>query len=211
MGVALASMVANLTSGKKKYADVQADIDRIIKKADGLRNELTSLVEKDAEVFEPLSRAYSLPKENEAERKIKDETMESALKSACEVPLEIMRKVVEAMDLHEELAKKGTRIAVSDVGVGAAFCKSALMGASLNVFINTKLMKNRQYAEEVNQKTEAILSEGSLKPTISIVKWRRLSDEHYNEGSEVAAIIQQELLKQIERLTNTGSHRRLRS
>ena len=163
MGVALASMVANLTSGKKKYADVQADIDRIIKKADCLRNERTSLVEKDAEVFEPLSRAYSLPKENEAERKIKDETMESALKSACEVPLEIMQKVVEAMDLHEELAKKGTRIAVSDVGVGAAFCKSALMGASLNVFINTKLMKNRQYAEEVNQKTEAILSEGIAK------------------------------------------------
>ena len=77
--------------------------------------------------------------------------------------IEIMQKALEAMDLHEELAVKGTRIAVSDVGVGVLFCKSALLGASLNVFINTKLMKDKKYAEAMNAKTEAMLAEGTAK------------------------------------------------
>ncbi len=86
--------------------------------------------------------------------------MEKALKLACSVPFAIMQKAVAAMDLHAELAVKGTRIALSDVGVGVLFCKSALLGASLNVFINTKLMKDRAYAEEMNAGTEAMLVEG---------------------------------------------------
>ena len=85
------------------------------------------------------------------------------MKAACSVPFEIMQKSFEAMELHEELAKKGTRIAVSDVGVGVLFCKSALMGASLNVFINTKLMKDRDYAEKMNYSTEILLLDGIKK------------------------------------------------
>jgi formiminotetrahydrofolate cyclodeaminase len=163
MGVALGSMVANLTLGKKKYASVQADIENILRQAEALRNELALLVQKDAEVFEPLSKAYGLPKNTDEEKRIKQETMEVALKAACSVPLEIMQKSLQAMALHEELAQKGTRIAVSDVGVGVLFCKTALMGASLNVFINTKLMKDRPYAEEMNQKAQAMLAEGIAK------------------------------------------------
>lgn len=85
------------------------------------------------------------------------------MRLACSVPLEIMHKAIQAMALHEELAQKGTKIAISDVGVGVLFCKSALMGASLNVFINTKLMKDRLYAEDVNQKAQAMLAEGMTK------------------------------------------------
>ena len=163
MGVALGSMVANLTTGKKKYAGVQADIEVILGKAEVLRNELTLLVEKDAQVFEPLSKAYGLPKNTEEEKRIKEETLEKALRVACSVPLEIMQKAIQAMALHEELAQKGTRIAISDVGVGVLFCKSALLGASLNVYINTKLMKDRPYAEEVNRQVQAMLAEGTAK------------------------------------------------
>ncbi|MGO8693787.1 MAG: cyclodeaminase/cyclohydrolase family protein [Rectinemataceae bacterium] len=163
MGAALGSMVANLTSGKKRYASVQGDIERILEKAETLRMDLFVLVEKDAKAFEPLSRAYGLPQGSEEERKLKEEVLEAALKSACEAPLEIMRKSLEVMDLHDELAKKGTRIAVSDVGVGVLFCKSSLIGASLNVFINTKLMKDRQYASQVNRETESLVAEGSAK------------------------------------------------
>jgi len=163
MGVALGSMVANLTYGKKKYADVQENIVIILNRAENLRDELTVLVEKDAEVFEPLSKAYGLPKETDEEKKYKEETLEKALKAACGVPLEIMQKAIEVMDIHDELVVIGTRIAVSDIGVGVLFCKSALMGASLNVFINTKLMKDRAFAEEMNQKTEDMLAVGSKK------------------------------------------------
>ena len=163
MGGALGSMVANLTLGKKKYASVQADIEIIVNKAEALRNELVLLVDKDAEVFEPLSKAYGLPKNTDEEKRVKQETLERALRLACSVPLEIMHKAIQAMALHEELAQKGTKIAISDVGVGVLFCKSALMGASLNVFINTKLMKDRLYAEDVNQKAQAMLTEGMTK------------------------------------------------
>jgi len=163
IGTALGSMVANLTLGKKKYADVQDDIKRIITEAETLRNQLTALVEQDAEVFAPLSKAYGLPKDTDEQKRIKEETLEKALKAACGVPYEIMERALQAMALHEELAQKGTRIAVSDVGVGVLFCKSAMLGASLNVFINTKLMKDRAYAETMNQKTEAMLAEGIAK------------------------------------------------
>jgi formiminotetrahydrofolate cyclodeaminase len=163
MGVALGAMVGNLTTGKKNYADVQQDIDRILKKAATLQNELLDLVERDAEVFEPLSKAYGLPKDTEEEKRIKEETLEKALKAASAVPFEIMKKSFESMELHEELARKGTRIAVSDVGVGVLFCKAALMGASLNIFINTKLMRDRAYAEDLNRKVEAMIAEGSAK------------------------------------------------
>lgn len=163
MGVALGSMVANLTVGKKKYADVQEDISRILEKTEGLRKELALLVEKDAEVFEPLSKAYGLPGDTEEEKKYREETLESALKVASSAPYLIMEKAYEAMELHEELAKKGTRIAISDVGVGVLFCKSALLGASLNVYINTKLMKDRAYAEELNAKVESLLTKGTRK------------------------------------------------
>lgn len=160
LGVALGSMVGNLTLGKKKYEAVEDDIRRILEKADILQQSLLQLVEKDAEVFEPLSKAYGLPKNTEEEKKAREEIMEAALKLACSVPMEIMEKCMEAIELHEELAQKGTKIAISDVGVGVLFCRSALEGASLNVFINTKLMKDREYAENMNKKAEKMLSEG---------------------------------------------------
>ncbi|MCX7614495.1 MAG: cyclodeaminase/cyclohydrolase family protein [Clostridiales bacterium] len=163
MGVALGSMVANLTSNKKKYENVQNDINRILKEAQALTQQLTDLVEKDAEAFEPLSKAYGLPKNTDDEKRIREETMEKALKTASEAPLLIMQKALEAINLHEELAKIGTKIAVSDVGVGVLFLKTAIMGASLNVFINTKLMKDRSYAEALNQKAKSIIAAGVEK------------------------------------------------
>ncbi len=163
LGVALGSMVANLTLGKKKYANVQEDISRILNEAERLRKELASLVEKDAEAFEPLSKAYSLPKNTLQEKKYKEVTLENALKSASAVPYIIMEKAFEAMLHHKELANIGTKIAISDVGVGVLFCKSAMQGASLNVFINTKLMKDRVYAEQLNRRVEHLLEMGIMK------------------------------------------------
>lgn len=160
LGTALGSMVGNLTLGKKKYQDVQEDIKIILEKAEVLQKELLSLVEKDAEVFEPLAKAYGLPKNTEEEKQKRDEIMEEALKLACSVPFEIMEKTLEAIALHEELAVKGTTLAISDVGVGVLFCKSALMGGALNVFINTKLMKDREYADKINKKVDEMLENG---------------------------------------------------
>ncbi len=158
VGTALGNMVGSLTVGKKKYADVEAEMWELKGKCDKLQAELLRLIERDAEVFEPLSKAYGMPRETEEEKAEKARVMEIVLKEACSVPMEIMEKCCEAIDVIVEFAAKGSALAISDAGVGVIFCKAALQGASLNVFINTKSMKNREYAEELNAKAEAMLA-----------------------------------------------------
>ena len=154
VGTALGNMVGSLTVGKKKYAEVEAHMHTLMEKAAGLRIELLELVDKDAEVFAPLAKAYGMPAETQEQKEEKQRVMEECLKLACSVPLEIMEKCCEAIELHREFAAKGSRLAVSDAGVGAAICKAALMGASLNVYINTGLMKDRALAKEFDERAD---------------------------------------------------------
>jgi formiminotetrahydrofolate cyclodeaminase len=165
IGMALGSMVGNLTTGKKKYADVEADIVALLEKSAALEAELLRLVDKDAEVFEPLSKAYGIPKDQPD----RDQIMEDALKLACSAPMDIMRACCKAIDLQVDYAAKGSALAISDAGVGVAFCKAALMGASLNVFINTQSMKDKAYAAEVEKEADELLN-----------KYCALADETYN-------------------------------
>lgn len=158
IGTALGNMVGSLTVGKKKYADVEEEMYELKGKADALQKEFLHLIERDAEVFEPLSKAYGMPRNTEEEKAEKARVMEIVLKDACSVPMEIMERCCEAIDLIEVFAEKGSTLAISDAGVGATFCKAALEGASLNVFINTKSMKNREYADELNKKADEMLS-----------------------------------------------------
>ena len=96
-------------------------------------------------------------KETEEEKAHKAKVMEACLHEACSVPMEIMVKCCEAIELQKEFAAKGSSLAISDAGVGVAFCKAALQGASLNVFINTKSMKEREYADGLNKKALEML------------------------------------------------------
>ena len=98
-----------------------------------------------------------MPSATEEEKAHKAEVMAVVLKDACEVPMEIMRCCCKAIELIEEYAAKGSVIAISDAGVGAALCASALQGASLNVFINTKSMADREMAETFNAEANAML------------------------------------------------------
>ncbi len=163
VGTALGNMVGALTVGKKKYADVEEEMKELMAKATTLQDELLHLIERDAEVFEPISKAYGMPRETEEEKAEKARVMEIVLKDACSVPMEIMEKCCEAIDLIVEFAAKGSALAISDAGVGAAFCKAALEGASLNVYINTKSMKNRECAEELNRKCDEMLAVYTVK------------------------------------------------
>lgn len=160
-GMALGAMVANLTTGKKKYAQYQEEIEELLAKAEQLSEELISYMDKDAESFEPLSKAYGLPKDTKEQQEYKDAVMEKALKEASLTPLALMEKILEALKILERLSVVGSRLAISDVGAGVQLCKAALNGASLNVFINTKLMKNTEAAEEFNTKADALLIEGN--------------------------------------------------
>lgn len=169
LGIALGNMVGSLTVGKKKYADVEDEIIALNEKACALRNRLLDLIQKDAEVFEPLSKAYGIPKDDPK----RDAVMAEALKAASQVPLDIMRKCCEALELIAVYGKKGSVIAISDAGCAAAMCKAALESAALNVYINTKSMKDRQLAESMNEEVAAMLD-----------KYCRMASEVYEAVSE---------------------------
>ena len=158
-GVALGNMVGSLTVGKKKYAAVEAGIQALNARAEALRGELEALVQADAEAFAPLAAAYGLPKDTPEQAAHKSAVLEKALDAACAVPLQIMEKCAEGIALAEEYAAKGSVMAVSDAGCAAALCKAALQAASLNVFINTKLMADRSRADVLDAKADNLLNE----------------------------------------------------
>jgi len=163
LGIALGSMVGNLTLGKKKYQDVEEDIKVLLGKSEALKKELKELVDKDAEAFFPLSQAYGLPKNTEEEKAERDRVLQNALIGASEVPLKIARCCGKAIDLLEEYSEKGTRIAISDVGVGAYFAKAALLGAKLNVLINTNLMKDENLKGTIESELEGLVRKYTVK------------------------------------------------
>ena len=161
LGNALGQMVSNLTIGKKKYALVEDEIKELAERMKGIQGQFSALADQDAKVFAPLAKCYSLPSGTEEEKAYKAEVMEARLLDASLVPMEIMEKAWEMLEIMDILADKGSRMAVSDVGVGVQFIRTALLGAVMNVYINTKSMKNREKAEEMNEKAERLIKEGT--------------------------------------------------
>ena len=169
IGIALGDMVGELTVGKKKYADVEEEVRQLMVRAQALREKFLTLIDGDAEAFAPLAKAYGIPKDDPN----RDEIMENALKVACGVPMDIMRACGEALDIIGEFAAKGSKLAISDAGCGAILCKAAMQAASLNVFINTKSMKDRTCAQELEDEANALLA-----------KYTAMGDEIFNLVSD---------------------------
>ena len=167
-GVALGEMVINLTLGKKKYADVEEKMQLLLVRLEEIRTEFLRLADEDARVFAPLAAAYGLPSGTEEEKKHKEEVLETHLLAASLVPKAVMEQAVEAIKIMDILAHKGSRLAVSDVGVGVSFLRTALLGAKMNVSINTKFMKQRKTAEQLDLEASMLAETG-----------RKLSDEIY--------------------------------
>lgn len=161
VGNALGQMVANLTVGKKKYAEVEPEVKEHLEKMVKLQAEFTALADDDAKVFAPLAKAYSLPSETEEQKAYKAEVMETNLLAASAVPLQIMEKSMQMLTILDRLADIGSRMAVSDVGVAVQSTRAALLGAAMNVYINTKSMKDRNKAEELNNSANKMIEEGS--------------------------------------------------
>ena len=157
MGNALGQMVANLTVGKKKYAQAEDEILLLKERMEALQEDFAYLADRDGEVFAPLAAAYGLPGGTEEEKAYKAAVMEENLLAASLVPVDMMKKAMEMLDILEALAEKGSRMAVSDVGVGVQFTRAALLGAVMNVYINTKSMKNREKAEELNRYADKLV------------------------------------------------------
>ena len=159
LAAALCSMVANLTSGKKKYEMYQEDIERILAYLEDTIWEIHQFMEKDAEAFAPLAEAYKIPKDDPK----RNEIMEKALLAAAVVPMELAGKLYELIPVMEELEEKGSKMALSDVAVAAVCCKAAMEGAVMNVYINTKSLTNPLIAKGLNEKAMKLVADGGKR------------------------------------------------
>lgn len=159
LATALASMVGNLTVGKKTYAAVEDEVKEALAQLEEQRNKLIELIDKDAQAFEPLSRAYRLPRATSEELAHKNKVMQQALVGATEVPLEIMEICAQVITTSKFLAHNGSRLALSDVGVAVLFAKAALKGASLNVYTNASSMANEAQARSYIQQADCLIEE----------------------------------------------------
>lgn len=147
MGAALVSMVCNLTIGKKKYADVEAEMKDVLVKAEALRQRLTGMIEDDAKAFDAVMGAYGMPKETDADKEARDQAIQAALKLATDVPLACARAAREVIDLAENASGKGNLNVISDAGVGVLAAYAALRSAALNVWTNARMITDRAFAE----------------------------------------------------------------
>ncbi len=154
LGVALGSMVGNFTTGKKRYADVEDDIRRMLDEGEEIRTRLLQLIDEDADAFAPLAKAYGIPKDDPTRAQV----LEEATKGACVAPVEMMRQIARAIALLEEMGEKGSRMLLSDVGCGALLCRAALEAASLNVFVNTKTLADRDFAQKLEAECDDLLA-----------------------------------------------------
>lgn len=163
---ALASMVGNLTVGKKTYAAVEEETIATLERLSAVRERLLVLIDKDAEAFRPLAAAYGLPKTTPEEKAAQNTALQEALIGACEVPLEIMRACAEVIELTEFMAAKGSRLAHSDAGVAAVFAKAALLGASYNVYINVGSMDDTERAQAFAEEANSLIATWGVRADV---------------------------------------------
>lgn len=156
ISAALCSMVANLTTGKKKYAMYQDKLDDYLNKLPGIIANLENDIKKDAEAFAPLAAAYSMDKSLPEYESV----MESATLNAAKAPLEITRDIYNLVPMIEEMAVIGSRLAISDVAVAATAAIAALESSVMNIYINTKTLKDREAAMAMNDEADNMVKDG---------------------------------------------------
>lgn len=166
LSAALAGMVCNLTVGKKSYIAVEDDVKRILEDMNKHMESFIRLSDKDAEVFYPLSQAYGFKPQNNEEKKLHEENMEKLLLDAAMVPLDIMKEAYSMLGAIDFLAKKGSKLAVSDAGVAVSMLRSAVCGAMMNVVINVKYMKDRIKAQNLLDEASELLENTMNKADI---------------------------------------------
>lgn len=148
VGAALVGMVANLTVGKEKYADVQDDIRRLVAGSEEVRARLQELVQRDTEAYGVLAKAYKMPRESDEEKAERAGAVQAALKDACQVPYDIAEQCLRVAELSETAAEIGNVNAVSDAGCAVLLADAAARCAALNVKINVGSIRDEAYNQE---------------------------------------------------------------
>lgn len=171
LAASLGAMAARLSAPRKKNEAERDGLLEQIAIADALRQQLLSLIEWDAEGFAPLAAAYAIPREDPA----RQEKLRAASLTACEAPMEMLRRCGETARLLQELREQVSPLLLSDVGCAAALCRAALEAAAMNVWVNTRSLKGDEAAQALNAETGAILDEAlPLTETVTAAVRQRL-------------------------------------
>ena len=144
---ALVGMVCNLTLGKPKYAEVEADMQALLAESEALRETLTGMIKADVDVFNKLMACYGLPKATDEEKAQRSAQIQWVLREATEVPLECAKACAKAIALSRIAAEKGNLGVISDAGVAVMSAYAGLKSAALNVEINAASLKDRAFAD----------------------------------------------------------------
>lgn len=156
LGAALTSMVCRLTIGKKKYLDVQAEMEAVLAQAEELRLRLIDLMDKDTTAFQAVMNAFTFPKETEEQKLERSEAIQAATKEATLVPLEVMNLCERAIELVQTTAKRGNVNSISDAGVAALMINAACLGAAMNVKINLATLQDTSFVRMATERLEEI-------------------------------------------------------
>jgi formiminotetrahydrofolate cyclodeaminase len=143
MGAALVAMVAGLTIGKKKYAEVEAEMQAIRVIAENLRKELGQAVGDDAASFEVLMATFKMPKDTEEQKSARNAAIIQATLNAAHIPLHVAEDVVKVMELALKCAQRANLNAISDSMSGFAMSRAALTAAGYNVRININSLEDK--------------------------------------------------------------------
>jgi len=161
MGAALVSMVCNLTIGKKNYEAVSEDLKKTLARAEALREELTRGIDEDVVAFNTLMGAYGLPRATDEDKAKRSEAIQTALKAATLAPLATCKVCYEVISLSKDAADKGNLNVISDAGVAVLAANAGLRSCALNVFINAKSIKDRDFAEKQLAEVNALLAKAA--------------------------------------------------
>ena len=157
LAAALASMVANLTIGKEKFAAQECEVKALLQEAEQVRQNLLALVEDDAAVFNSFMACYKLPKTTDAEKAARTAAIRKAAKQAAEVPLAIARASFKVLQLAHRLVIIGNPGVITDGACSALLARAALRCAEYNVRINLGLTKDEAYNEQVAAELNKLL------------------------------------------------------
>jgi len=152
LAAALVAMVGRLTLGKKKYVEVQGQMESIIGRAEELRSILSRKIQEDADAFNAIMDARKKPKDTDEEQRVRDAAIAAATKNACQVPLEVAEKALDVLLLARQVIEHGNVNSVTDGGVGARMAHTAVFSAGWNVKINLGGLEDGQFVAEMRQK-----------------------------------------------------------
>lgn len=158
-GVAMTAMVCNLTLGKEKFKDVEPQVQEIVDTSYGLLKKLEELVDADMSDFGDFMATFRLPKGTDEEKAARTVAMQKALKSATDTPMEIARVCLKALEITDQLAPIGNKMAISDAGVAAVVAEAALNGVLLSADINLPMIKDEEYVKKTVAEKEQMVAE----------------------------------------------------